>query len=186
LDSGQFWLSPKPWLPFGFSWLRLSAPRYLTWAHLSDRRSGFAFLFMNSHVDNNPINKEAAAGLIFEVFSKYARRMPVIFTGDFNTNPTTDRYQVFQQGAGDEIVFFNTADLAPERSMQPYISNGQDTGDLVPFEQFEHMIDHIFVAGPLQKEVFSWIVDYNTYGSPQRDASDHPALFSELRLTLDE
>ena len=32
LDSGQFWLSPTPNLPFAFAWKPLSAPRYVTWA----------------------------------------------------------------------------------------------------------------------------------------------------------
>ncbi len=185
LDSGQFWLSPKPHLPFAFPWKPLSAPRYVTWAYLRDRHNGFSFLFMNSHVDNNSINKETSAPIIFDTFSQYAQRMPVIFTGDFNTNPTHDRYQVFQRGYGDEIIFVNTADLTPEREMTLYASDSSRPVGTGPFEGFDHTIDHIFLAGPMEKIVSRWVVDHNRYGEKQRPASDHPAVYAEVSLKLE-
>ena len=184
LDSGQFWLSPKPNLPFGFSWINLSAPRYLTWAMMRDLHNGFTFLFMNSHVDNNTLNKENSAPLIFKTFSPHAERMPVIFTGDFNTNPTTDRYHVFKKGHTDAVVFHNTADLVDFREIQVYSPETAGPVGTAEFDRFEHMIDHIFLAGPVEKEVLQWVADWNTYGDLQRNASDHPALFAVVRMTL--
>ena len=184
LDSGQFWLSPNSRLPFGFSWIKLSAPRYLTWALLRDRHNGFTFLFMNSHVDNNNLNKDSSAPLIFRTFAPHAARMPVIFTGDFNTNPTTDRYDVFRRGDGTENVFINAADIVEAREMQVYEAGHTLPVATADFDRFEHTIDHIFLAGPVEKEVYRWIVDYNTYGELQRPASDHPAIFAEVQLTL--
>ena len=184
LDAGQFWLSPTPHLPFGFPWKPLSMPRYVSWAFLRDRENGFTFLYMNSHVDNNPLNKDNSAPLVFDVFAPHAYRMPVIFTGDFNTNATTERYQVFQRGPGDDIVFVNAADLAPALELQQYTPEQAEPVDTVPFDRFEHMIDHVFLAGPVEKEVLRWVVDYNTYGDAQRPASDHPAVYSEIRLSL--
>lgn len=183
LDSGQFWLSPNPGVPFGFSWLKLSAPRYLSWACLRDRNSGFTFLFLNSHLDNNPLNKESSAPLIFNTFSPHAGRMPVIFTGDFNTNATTTRYSVLQKGHSDKIVFQNAADIVPRRELQVYPPGGDEPASTTDFERFEHTIDHIFLAGPVEKEVLRWIVDENFYGNPPREASDHPAIFAEIRMT---
>ena len=184
LDSGQFWLSPKPHLPFAFPWKPLSAPRYVTWAYLRDQHNGFAFLFLNSHLDNNPENKETCAPILFDTFSAYAKRMPIIFTGDFNTNPTHDRYTVLQQGMSDEIVFVNTADLASNREMVVYAADVSGPAGTALFEDFHHTIDHIFLAGPVDKTVLRWVVDHNRYGPEQRRASDHPAVYSEVLLTL--
>lgn len=184
LDSGQFWLSPNPGLPFGFSWLKLSAPRYLTWACLRDLHTGFTFLFLNSHLDNNTLNKESSAPLIYKTFSAHAERLPIIFTGDFNTNPTTTRYTVLQQGHDGVQVFHNAADIAAQREVQVYLPGNDEPSSTGAFDRFEHMIDHIFVAGPTSTEVLRWVVDENLYGEPLRQASDHPALYAELRMTL--
>jgi endonuclease/exonuclease/phosphatase family metal-dependent hydrolase len=198
LDSGQFWLSPNPGLPFGFGWLKLSAPRYLTWAYLRDRHNGFTFLFMNTHLDNNPMNKEASAPLIFKTFAPYAERMPIIFTGDFNTNPTTERYTVLRQGTGEQAtgritvlrqgtgnqtIFFNAADIVQKQEMQLYQEGTAIPADRTYFTNFMNTIDHIFLAGPVEKEVREWVVDYNEYDVGQR-ASDHPAVFAKIQLTL--
>ncbi|HOC67715.1 MAG TPA: endonuclease/exonuclease/phosphatase family protein [Candidatus Hydrogenedentes bacterium] len=177
LDSGQFWLSPNPKLPFGFGWLKLSAPRYLTWVCLRDRDTGFTFLFLNSHLDNNPLNKENSAPLIFKTFGPHAAQMPMIFTGDFNTNPTTDRYEVLRKGDGEDVVFHNSADIAARR-----VQRLGSTGDGTEFTAFEHTIDHIFLAGPAKKEVLNWVVNNNVYGPEQRSPSDHPAIFAEVRF----
>jgi len=184
LDSGQFWLSPTPHLPFGFAWKPLSAPRYITWAYLRDRQNGFSFLFVNTHMDNNPENKETAAPIVFETFSEYAKRMPMIFTGDFNTNPTTERYNVLQRGQGDDIIFVNAADLVPMRELVTYAAGNDGPTGTVLFETLDHTIDHIFLAGPADMEVSRWMVDHNRYGSEQRPASDHPAVYAELQFTL--
>ncbi len=184
LDSGQFWLSPNPELPFGFGWLKLSAPRYLTWACLRDRNNGFTFLFMNSHLDNNPLNKESSAPLIFSRFSPVSEQMPIIFTGDFNTSPTTERYNVLRKGYSENVVFHNAADITARQAECIYTADTLPPDKLADFQHFEHTIDHIFLAGPVKKEVLRWVVDRNIYGEPQRQASDHPAIFAEIRLTL--
>lgn len=184
LDSGQFWLSPNHNLPFAFAWKPLSMPRYVTWAYLRDKQSGFSFLFLNSHFDNNPLNKDTTAPIVFDTFSAYAKQMPMIFTGDFNTNPTTDRYDALQRGTGDEIVFVNTADLVEQRELVLYSPETPGPVGTTTFESFDHSIDHIFLAGPVEMEVSRWMMDYNNYGADQRAASDHPALYSEVQLRL--
>lgn len=184
LDSGQFWLSPTPHLPFGFAWKPLSAPRYVTWAYLRDRQNGFSFLFVNTHMDNNPENKDTCAPIVFETFSAYSKRMPLIFTGDFNTNPTHDRYEVLQRGQGDEIVFVNAADLVPMREAVTYASDTDGPTGTTLFETLDHTIDHIFLAGPVDMDVSRWMIDRNRYGEAQRPASDHPAVYAEVQFML--
>lgn len=183
LDSGQFWLSPNPGLPFGFGWLKLSAPRYLSWACLRDRANGFTFLFLNSHLDNNPLNKENSAPLIFDTFSPHAQTLPILFTGDFNTDATTTRYSMLQTGGHEETVFQDAAFLSPRLELQVYKPDSTNPVATTDFQAFEHTIDHIFLAGPDEKTVTRWIIDYNTYGEEQRDASDHPALYAEVRFS---
>lgn len=184
LDSGQFWLNPKHNLPFGFAWLKLSVPRYVCWACLRDKKTGFTFLFMNSHFDNNSTNKETTAPLVYEHFAKHAKQLPIIFTGDFNTNPTTERYGRLMSGNEGVQVFQNSADLVSVREMQAY-EKGEPL-PRAPFPAFNDAIEHIFVAGPAEIAVNEWVMDYNSYGDPQRDASDHPALFAVLRFDLRE
>lgn len=186
LDSGQFWLSPNPHLPFGFAWLKISMPRYLCWAVLRDLQYGFTFLFLNVHLDNNTINKEKGAALIFEAFSPHALHMPIIFTGDFNTTPLTDRYEVLRRGGLDKTIFHNAAEFAPVLELRQHNNELFPSDSLVTFDDFDQMIDHIFLAGPGRIEVIKWIVDYNTYGEQPYAASDHPALFAVARLSISE
>lgn len=183
LDSGQFWLNPKHNLPFAFGWKRLSMPRYMAWACLRDKSTGFTFLFMNSHFDNNGVNKETAAPLVYKHFGKHAERLPIIFTGDFNVDPRSERYESLLSGTEGVKIFTSAAELAPALEMQLYTA-GERRPELVPFERLDHAIEHILLAGPGKVSVGEWIMDYNSYGDPQQDASDHPALFATLRFDM--
>ncbi|MFA7693409.1 MAG: hypothetical protein GX117_15150 [Candidatus Hydrogenedentes bacterium] len=183
LDSGQFWLSPKPGLPFGFGWLKLSMPRYVCWACLRDRSNGFTFLFLNSHFDNNGVNKKETGQLVHDSFGPHAERLPILFTGDFNINPTTDYYAALQRGGTDTVTFVNAADLVPRLEMQEYVPGSPDPVNTVDFPFFNRAIEHLFVTGPLPATVNRWIMDYNIYGEAQKWASDHPALYVELAFS---
>ncbi|NLN92558.1 MAG: hypothetical protein GX130_04505 [Candidatus Hydrogenedens sp.] len=183
LDSGQFWLNPKHNLPFGFGWLRLSMPRYACWACLRDKSNGFTFLFMNSHFDNNSLNKDTTAPIMYDNFAKHGERLPIVFTGDFNTDLRAERYEKLLSGTEGVKVFTNAADLAPALEMQLYTAGERNT-ERESFTAYDQAIEHILVAGPGEVSVGEWIMDYNSYGDPQQDASDHPALFATLRFDL--
>ncbi len=185
LESGQFWLGPKPELPMGFAWLPLTLPRYVNWVHLRQKSNGFEFLYMNTHFDNDGLNKETSASLVHDTFGPHAQRIPIIFTGDFNTQYDTNRYHNLQFGAnGSAAVFVNSADLARQLEEVPAVRGADGSRSSKPIPNLAHIIDHIFMAGPWEKKVYRWVVDRRVYAPLNHAASDHPAVFAELEFVL--
>lgn len=184
IDSGQFWLSPKPHLPMGFGFITLSVPRYISWAHLRQKDNGFEFLFLNTHFDNNGPNKEPSAVLVNRVFGEHVSRLPVIFTGDFNTTHDTERYRNLLYGDDDAPEFVNSADLAPQMEEFPRNSplTPAETGEIR--DNLDHLIDHILLGGHFGKTVHRWVVDRRGYGPLNMPRSDHPAVFAEVEFTV--
>ncbi len=185
VESGQFWLNPKPGLPMGFAWVPLTMPRFINWVHLRQKSNGFEFLYMNTHFDNDGPNKETSAGLVHDTFGPHAGRLPIIFTGDFNTNYDTQRYHNLQFGLdGREAVFINAADLAPQREEIPAVVTANTTVPGKRIQNIANIIDHIFIAGPWEKKVNRWVVDRRVYAPQNRPPSDHPAVFAEVEFAL--
>lgn len=176
LDSGQMWLSPKPALPFGFAWKPLSMPRYVNWVYLRQTSNGFRFLYVNTHFDNNGLNKEPSAFLFAETFRPIAAQMPIVVTGDFNTDSTAKRYENIKNGT-DGPVFADTMELAPKAEVVNNAPPGVDTAT-----SLQRTIDHIFLGGPQKNEILRWIQDESVYGPDRRRPSDHPAVFTEINL----
>lgn len=184
VDSGQFWLAPDSSLPFAFGWQTLSMPRYICWAHLRQKTDGFEFLFLNTHFDNNTPNKEPSALLANKTFGPHAARLPVIFTGDFNTSHETERYRNLLTGGDATAEFVNAADLAPLMEELPPVEGMTPAQTGTPLENLDHLIDHILLAGDCGKTVNRWVVDRRGYGPQQLRASDHPAVFAEVSFSL--
>ncbi len=182
VNSGQFWYGPTPDIPFAFQWRRLSVPRYLNWVHLRQRDNGFEFLYMNTHFDNAGVNKDPTALLVNKAFGPHAKRLPIIFTGDFNTNRTENpRYRNIMYGEGSEPVFQDTMDLAAKPEELPALGNFDGRDDRP--KGLDNVIDHIFIAGPGKNEVERWVVDSRRYGTGQdKSQSDHPAVFAVVNL----
>ena len=178
LDSGQMWLSPTPTIPLARAW-KLSYPRYVNWACLRQKKDGFTFLFLNTHFDNAGKNKEPSALLYSKTFGPMAATLPIIATGDFNTDPTTERYKNILGG-----VFEDTANLAVKKDIVNNLPVNLDAPDKDILLGPEHAIDHILLAGPGKKEVARWAIDSTTYGSHYRRPSDHPAVYAEVNLSI--
>lgn len=181
LDAGTFWLNPNPSLPFGWAWQWQSMPRYVAWIWLREIETGFVFLFVNTHFDNNDRNKEPSALLFNEMLGGATAVAPVIAVGDFNTEPVTGRYRNLQHG--DPPRFINAHDIAGTRHFDDFDDATLKQPAAGRYRAFDRLIDHIFVAGPIDAEVTAWGVDANVYGAGYR-ASDHPAIFAEMRLRL--
>lgn len=181
LDSGQMWLNPKPSLPFGFGWKPLSMPRYVNWVYLRQRSNGFRFLFVNTHFDNNDPNKEPSAVLFAETFRPIAAIMPIVATGDFNTESTTQRYQNIISGNGLR-VFVNAMKIAPKTEVINNSTASKDATEMTEKNRLRQIIDHVFLAGPQKNEVTQWVQDASVYGAQERRPSDHPAVCAEVNL----
>jgi endonuclease/exonuclease/phosphatase family metal-dependent hydrolase len=184
LDSGQFWYGPTPDLPFAFEWRRLAVPRYLNWVLLRQKDNGFQFLYMNTHFDNAGVNKDPTALLVNRTFAPHAKRLPIIFTGDFNTNRTENpRYRNIMYGTGAEAVFQDAVDLVAKPEEMPALGSASAQRDDRP-KSLNEVIDHIFLAGPGKNEVQRWVVDSRRYGAGEdKSQSDHPAVFAIVNLS---
>jgi endonuclease/exonuclease/phosphatase family metal-dependent hydrolase len=168
LDHGQLWLGPNPKLPMSFGFLPLAMIRYVNWAMLREKNTGFRFMFVNTHFDNASANKDPSALLFHEQIAKLAKGIPMIVTGDFNTTATTDRYRQFT-GTGDN---------------PPLLQNAYALADnpLVEMELNPDMrIDHILAGGPCKVTADKWFIDQRPLKNGQR-MSDHDPIVTRLRF----
>lgn len=89
VDSGTFWLSETPDVP-SKGWDAMYK-RICTWAILEDKVSGEQYAHFNAHMDHLGDESRAnSAELIAEKTS--ALNIPVVVTGDFNTDEGTAPY----------------------------------------------------------------------------------------------
>lgn len=92
LDQKTFWLSETPEVPGSKSW-DAAITRIATWAKMKDKKSKKTFFILNTHFDH--IGNEArlkSAQLIKSKLVELAGKLPVIVTGDFNSEPTDAPY----------------------------------------------------------------------------------------------
>ncbi|HOQ91217.1 MAG TPA: endonuclease/exonuclease/phosphatase family protein, partial [Candidatus Hydrogenedentes bacterium] len=184
LDSGQFWLNPRPRVPYGFGWKPLSMPRYVNWVRLRNRENQFEFLFVNTHFDNNTPNKEPSAPFFNEVMRIPALHLPLVITGDFNTPGDTQRYQNLIGSDFADHKLLQTAELAEIRELIPP-GYPEEPPTAIPPDSYRGQIDHILLGGPGTWTVTRWTVDTRAGGAQhQVKPSDHPAVFAELQCSL--
>ncbi|MBN8576827.1 MAG: endonuclease/exonuclease/phosphatase family protein [Cytophagales bacterium] len=100
LTQNTFWLSETPHVPGSKSW-DAAITRVVTWAILKEKTSGKKFLYANTHFDH--IGKEArknSALLIKQTLAALpqAQKLPVLVSGDFNSEPSEAPYQTMVDG----------------------------------------------------------------------------------------
>ena len=169
LDSGQFWLSPTPDLPLAFGFKPLAMLRYVNWAMLSDKQSHFKFLFVNTHFDNASVNKEPSATLFRERIAQLAKELPLIVTGDFNSEANTERYARFSGSKDNPPLLKNVYDIAGAPKV--------DTA-LLP----DNRIDHLLAGGPCKISASQWRIDSGLMKNNQ-PLSDHDPVIGQLSFT---
>ena len=183
LDSGQFWQTPSPMLPLSFGYKRDSMFRYVNWAVLRERETGFTFLYVNTHFDNNTANKEPFSQVFRERFTALAERMPVVATGDFNSNGQTERYARFTGADRTPPLLPNTWDLAApgERffwfngaAPEPIPAGNEDAAPA-------NRIDHILAGGPCPIAVRGWTIDLRGLKNGG-EISDHDLIAAEIEF----
>ncbi|RYD45905.1 MAG: endonuclease/exonuclease/phosphatase family protein, partial [Verrucomicrobiaceae bacterium] len=91
LDSGTFWLSQTPEKP-GKGW-DADLPRICTWAKLRKNGDGKVLFAFNTHFDHRGVQARLeSARLIVARIREIAKDEPVILTGDFNVDQTSESY----------------------------------------------------------------------------------------------
>lgn len=107
-DSGTFWLSPTPALVGSKGW-DAALERVATWAKFRDRQSGCRHLHLNTHFDHmGEQARQESARLIRRMLPALSAGLPIIVTGDLNTDPASVAYRVFTRdtlpGAGPPLA----------------------------------------------------------------------------------
>lgn len=104
IAQNTFWLSETPTIPGSKSW-DAAITRIVTYAVLKDKSSGKSFACFNTHFDH--LGKEARKNSAKLIKTQIAalklpalpkRKIPLIVTGDFNSEPTDEPYKTMIDG----------------------------------------------------------------------------------------
>lgn len=175
VDSGFYWLSPAPDLPFSVGFADgMQFPRLVAWAQLRELSTQAELLFVDTHFDNNSPSQELSAPLLLERTEDQAGALPIVVVGDFNSRPDTAAYATLTGGVDGGFALTNSFDLAETWSVE-------SNQDPVPAYEPSSRIDHVFVAGG-EWTVPWWTVDTWVYGASGLHTSDHFAMATELQF----
>lgn len=97
-ETGCFWLSETPQVVGSLSW-NSAYPRTVSWARLTCRQTGRPLLFVNTHFDYEPEAIIGDARCLHHWLGGLDVDLPLILTGDFNTDKESEAYR-FLTGDG--------------------------------------------------------------------------------------
>jgi endonuclease/exonuclease/phosphatase family metal-dependent hydrolase len=143
LETGTFWLSPTPEVAGSKGW-DAAIERVATWARFRDRRTGCAYLHLNTHFDHvGEQARQESARLIRRRLAALAAGLPVVVTGDLNSNPQSGAYRIFTR---DTIP-----DALPPLADALTVSRGGHYGPTSTWEAFKALepgqrIDYVLVS----------------------------------------
>lgn len=169
-ETNTFWLSETPNV-ISKGW-DAAFNRVCTYALLKDRKSKKHIWIFNTHLDH--IGEKARTKGIQLILSKIAvlntKNYPVIFMGDFNSEPTSERIIALKK------MMIDTRDISEEKPFGPL---GTFNG-FIHNEPVTLLIDYIFVSknNKLKVEKFAVLSDSKDLKYP----SDHLPVFIKLNF----
>lgn len=137
LDSGTFWLAETTDKPCK-GW-DARYPRICSWARLKDKECKRTFWFFNLHMDHRGIvaRRESSHLVLKKIQEIVKTKEPVILTGDFNVDQTSDIYSII----ADSGIVVDAYSVAKER----FDINGT-FNNFNPAAWTNRRIDHIFLT----------------------------------------
>jgi endonuclease/exonuclease/phosphatase family metal-dependent hydrolase len=157
-QQNTFWLSETPDVAGSKSW-DAAITRVATWASLRDLPTKKEFIIVNTHFDHiGTVAREKSAALIKEKIAAAHQQVPVIITGDFNSEPTEAPYKNMLNG--EALKLFNSR---PATESQGTFCTF--TVNAAPCK----VIDYIFYTAELTPKNYQVITDHNGTYYP----SDH-------------
>lgn len=101
VDWGTFWLSETP-NKVSIGW-DAKYQRTCTWVILQNRDTGEQYAHINTHLDNvGSVAREKGVEMILEKAATFD--MPVVVTGDFNFNSTSNYYKILTNGVLSDVA----------------------------------------------------------------------------------
>ncbi len=176
LAKSHFWLSGKPEEPESISW-GAHLPRIVTWVKLQNKHTGHIFFVYNTHLSNvSEYARNKSVLLLLNKIKSIADNVPVIVTGDFNSEPNSQVHMLMTGNWHKHFSFSDTHEIGTFPSK----------GDGFTFNGFKNRdgikrIDYIFVNGYLDVLSFKTfkIVKDSTF------ISDHFPIMAEVKFNID-
>ncbi|MFT4072156.1 MAG: endonuclease/exonuclease/phosphatase family protein [Dysgonamonadaceae bacterium] len=163
LDSGHFWLSEHEGYP-NKGWDAV-LPRICTWGKFEVKESGKELWFFNLHMDH--VGTEArsqSAKLVLKKIKEMCNNAPVILTGDFNVDQTSESYRLLAESG----VLFDSYNVTKLRYATNGTFNAWSTSNFT-----ESRIDHIFVSKNLTVERYGILTDtYRSAGENSKETHE--------------
>lgn len=182
IETGFYWLSPTPDEPASTGFADgTQLVRLVSWVQLRRLADGKDFLFSTTHFDNNSPSQDLSAPLYLERTEPWTETMPVIMTGDYNSQTYDPAYLTLTEGidGGDSEGFklINAFDISADWR----IDTNQEPE---PDYDVPGRIDHVFLhPGPNDTWTCEdWLVDMHVYGEKARYPSDHYAIQAHCSL----
>jgi endonuclease/exonuclease/phosphatase family metal-dependent hydrolase len=168
VKEGWFWLSETPDKP-SLGW-DAACNRICTWVILETEKKDKQFMVLNTHFDHKGATARAeSAKLILKKIKEINKtNVPVILTGDFNSNP--------EQAAITTIC----KELKDSRSISKKTPYGP-TGTFNGFDfnsQLKDRIDYIFVSEQVEVKDYAVLSDSKDLRYP----SDHLPVFVDIDI----
>lgn len=169
-ETNTFWLSPTP-DSISKGW-DAAYNRVCTYALLKDKKTRKMFWVFNTHLDH--VGEQAKTKGIELILSKIKilniKKYPVIFMGDFNTEPDAERIQDLEKEMND------CRDVSKEK---PFGPSGTFNG-FKHNEPVKKLIDYIFISKSKKIKVKKYAVLSDSIDL--RYPSDHLPVYVELEL----
>ena len=173
LDSGNFWLANNSSKP-NMGWDAVCI-RICSWGKFKEKTSGKEFYMFNVHTDHVGVKaRKEGAKLILEKIKKIAGKKPVILTGDFNDDQTSDSY----------LLLNTTNQLRDSYELSPikYANNGTFNSFNLT-RKTDERIDHIFINNDFKVIRYGILTDiYWDKNSVPRIPSDHYPVAAEVEF----
>lgn len=176
LKQNTFWLSETPEIPGSKSW-DAAITRVVTFAVLKEKNTGKSFIYANTHFDHignearknstNVIKAYLKGFIAGSTFNKSEKEIPILVSGDFNSEPTDEPY--LNMINGKELVL---ADARPAKDL---------TGTFCGFEVDKiecRTIDYIFHSAQWKASDYKVIQDHDGNYYP----SDHLPVMASFTL----
>lgn len=136
IQSGNFWLSETDGKP-SIGW-DAALPRICTWGKFQIKENGVCFWYFNLHIDHIGVKARLESSkLVLEKIKTLAGSEPIILTGDFNTDQSSEGYKLISS-SGILQDSYETAEVR-------YAANGT-FNNFNPQQKTDIRIDHIFVS----------------------------------------
>jgi endonuclease/exonuclease/phosphatase family metal-dependent hydrolase len=170
LDSSTFWLSDTP-NEISMGW-DAACNRVCTYALFKDNKTKQFFWVFNAHLDHigEMARTKGIELILSKIASLNAKKYPVIFMGDFNTEPNEDRIIKLQKVMDDTKDLSQNKPFGPEGTFNGFKHN----------EPVTKRIDYIFISKNNNLNVMKYAVLSDS--KDLKYPSDHLPVLVELNF----